>query len=414
MTFLEKSFLSFDKNKVLFFISHMVYNFGLFILTIIAAKLTGPENWGLITLFSLIATYSSIFTLGINNGMGIMLPISIGKKNSIMSTNIAITSRRILLFSFIPIGLVQISLIIFLDLPLLMFIVLYIFTISVQLLTYFKFFLRSHQSFKIFSYAYLFQTVLLMFGIFILQKGFNYLIILSISNFITILFIWKKIKNINSNWEIEKKTIYRIIKIGFPIMMAGIVGELLLSTDRLIISFFLSNSELGQYGFGSNFFKGIRIIGIAISTIALPKIATSYSNKDLSKMIYYARIQQWISFLFMALASIITGLFIFYLVPTLLPEYSKSINLSLILLIASTLLPLSLYPNILNVIGKQKLYLKIQLFIIFLNLFCSTTFIILGYGIDGVAVGSLLSMIFYVILIRYLGSKSIKNLSFNF
>ena len=57
----------------------MSFNIFFFIFTISAAKLLGPENWGLITLLSLFtfgATYlSSLFTFGVSNGMGILIRI---------------------------------------------------------------------------------------------------------------------------------------------------------------------------------------------------------------------------------------------------------------------------------------------------------------------------------------------------
>ena len=96
--------------------------------------------------------------------------------------------------------------------------------------------------------------------------------------------------------------------------------------------------------------------------------------------------------------------------PLFMPDYVRSLNLIIILLIVASLLPLSKYANILNVIGKQGLYLKAQIFIILTNIIFSITLIHLGYGTEGVAIASLLSMILYVSLIRYLGSRAIKNL----
>ena len=95
-----------------------------------------------------------------------------------------------------------------------------------------------------------------------------------------------------------------------------------------------------------------------------------------------------------------------------MPNFLESINISIILLFVATILPLSFYPSILNIIGKQKLYLFTQIFIIVFNLTISSIFIILGYGIEGVAFGSLISMIFYIIMIRYFGIRALKKLKF--
>ena len=87
------------KERLFFFINHILYNLVLFIVAIIAAKIAGPEKWGLITLLMLVATYSGFLTLGINNGMGIALPLAIGKNDNsnikkIKSTAVIINTAR--------------------------------------------------------------------------------------------------------------------------------------------------------------------------------------------------------------------------------------------------------------------------------------------------------------------------------
>ena len=405
-------FLSMEKSRVLFFISHLIYNTILFIFTILIAKLLGPEKWGEITLFSLIATYSGIFTLGINNGMGITLPINIGKKDDLFCKKVLSSSKTSLVLSFIPIILFQFILLNYLNFSLNEVFILFFFTVSIQILSYFKIFLRSYELFKVFSYTYFIQTFSLFFGFLILKENPNYLIILTFANLSASAFVGLNKFYVKSEWKIDKAIFIKIFHIGLPVMMAGIVGELLLSIDRLVISIFLDNYQLGLYGFSSNFFKGIRIIGIAVSIITLPRIAKSYAKKNKNQMLYHAKIQQWLSFALMLIASSISGILIFNYVPILMPNFLESINISIVLLIVATILPLSFYPNILNIIGKQKFYLFTQIFIIVFNLTISSIFIILGYGIEGVAFGSLISMILYIIMIRYFGIRALKKLKF--
>jgi O-antigen/teichoic acid export membrane protein len=193
-------------------------------------------------------------------------------------------------------------------------------------------------------------------------------------------------------------------------MTAGIVGELLLSVDRILISIFLEDIQLGYYGFSSNFFKGVRIIGVAVSMMVLPRIVKSFAKQDYQQMLRYSVIQQWSSFGLMGIASIITGICLYYMIPMFMPEFESSLRVSYILLGVATLIPLAFYPHILNTIGKQKVYLMTQIFGIGLNVIISTSFIYLGYGIDGVALGSLISMVAYVVLIRYLGRNVVHHL----
>ena len=350
-----------------------------------------------------------MFTFGVSNGMGILLPIALGKDQK-EENYIVQNAFWCLVFSFIIVGLVQIFFIIKVKIPLSYFLFLVTYTFSIQLLNFLKVYLRSHQNFTLFSYAYFFQTMFLLMGFYLIKININYLMILSLINLFTVIFVYSRIEKKKQKWSINKKQIIGLIKVGFPIMIAGIVGELLLSIDRLIISYFFNNIELGLYGFASNFFKGVRVIGVAISIITLPKIATSYSKGDFKSMLYFARAQQWVSFALMIISSVIAILIAFKFFPIFLPEYLRSVNLIIILLFVASLLPLSKYANILNVIGKQGLYLKAQIFIILTNNIFSITLIYLGYGIEGVAIASILSMILYVSLIRYLGSRAIKSL----
>ena len=397
------------KERLFFFISHILYNIVLFIVAIIAAKIAGPEKWGLITLLMLVATYSGFLTLGINNGMGITLPLAIGKNDDSNILKIKSTVFTALFITLIPIGISQFILIYYWQKPLIDWVILFGFTLSFQLLTYFKIQLRSYENFKLFTLAYFVQIISLSIGLLGLIQGCHYLVIVGLGNLIAGLFIWLKI-NVKPSFQIHKKSLIQILKIGLPVMTAGIVGELLLSVDRILISIFLEDIQLGYYGFSSNFFKGVRIIGVAVSIITLPRIVKSFAKQDYQQMLRYSVIQQWSSLGLMGIASIITAISLYYLVPIFMPEFESSLRVSYILLGVATLIPLGFYPHILNTIGKQKVYLITQIFGIGLNVIISTSFIYLGYGIDGVALGSLISMVAYVILIRYLGSNAVHHL----
>ena len=176
----------------------MSFNIFFFIFTISAAKLLGPENWGLITLLSLFATYSSMFTFGVSNGMGILLPIALGKDQK-KENYIVQNAFWCLVFSFIIIGLVQIFFIIKVKIPLSYFLFLVAYTFSIQLLNFLKVYLRSHQNFTLFSYAYFFQTMFLLMGFYLIKININYLMILSLINLFTVIFIYSRIKKRSKN-----------------------------------------------------------------------------------------------------------------------------------------------------------------------------------------------------------------------
>ena len=398
---------SIGKNRLFFFISHLLYNLFLFIISIIAAKLSGPKEWGVITLLLLLSTYSSLFTLGINNGLGIKLPLVLGQKKYLNALEIQSIGFTALFLTLLPIGFAQFIFTYFWNKPISVWLILFSYTFSFQILTYLKIQLRSYEYFGLFSVAYIFQTLSISIGILGLIKGYHYLIITSIGNLIASLFIWIKLPE-KPSIKFNLKSTIVLIQIGFPIMMAGIVGELLLSVDRILISIVFDDIQLGYYGFSANLFKGIRVIGIAISMLILPLIVKSYAIKEYSNMLKYAKIQQWYSFILMASASLIIGILSYNLIPDFFPEYKNSIFSNFILMGVASLLPFSFYPNILNTIGQQKFYLLAQLFGILMNIIISSIFILLGFGINGIATASFISMVCYVVFIRKLGKKALK------
>lgn len=401
-----------QKERIYFFISHILYNALILIVSIIAAKVSGPEKWGLITLFLLISTYSSFLTLGVNNGMGIVLPYALGKNNNSDINHVESTTFTILLATLIPIGIVQFLIIKFLDESLLNWIKLFGYTISFQLITYLRIKLRSHENFKLFTLAYLFQIISISFGVFALIQKYDYLIIIGLGNIISVIFIFMKFKK-RIKMTMHMESLNKILKIGFPVMAAGIIGELLLSIDRLIISIFFDSNQLGYYGISSIFFKSIRIIGVAISMMTLPLIVKSFAKKEYNKMLNYSKIQQWFSFGIMGICSIFIGIGQSYFIPHFMPDFKSSISTSYILLTAVSILPLSLYPHILNTVGQQKIYLLAQTIAIGLNILISLAFVYGGLQINSIALASLISIVSYILIIRYLGKKAFNQLIIN-
>ena len=395
------------KKRFHFFLAHLLYNLFLFILSIVGAKTSRPEEWGIITLLLLLSTYSGLLTFGINNGLGIILPYKLGEskiKDAKETQAVAFTS---LFLSLFPIGLIQYLFIFLQGHDIILWFLLFGYTFSFQILTYFKVKLRSYENFGLFSLAYIIQTLSISFGVLGLIKGYNYLTVTSIANFLTAIFIWIQLPK-SIYFELRFKTSYKLIKRGFPIMLAGIIGELLLSVDRILISIFFDDLQLGYYGLSANLFKGIRVIGIAISMIALPLIVKAFATRNYSAMLRYAKNQQWISALVMASSSLLLALFTYHFIPRFLPEYEKALVPGFILMVVASILPFGFYPNILNTIGKQKVYLSAQVFGIVMNIIFSSIFISLGYGINGVATGSCFAMFCYIMLIRYLGKNTIK------
>jgi Na+-driven multidrug efflux pump len=115
----------------------------------------------------------------------------------------------------------------------------------------------------------------------------------------------------------------------------------------------------------------------------------------------------------MGISSIFIGIGQSYFIPHFMPDFKSSISTSYILLTAVSILPLSLYPHILNTIGQQKIYLLAQTIAIGLNILISLAFVYGGLQINSIALASLISIVFYILIIRYLGKKAFNQIIIN-
>ena len=186
------------------------------------------------------------------------------------------------------------------------------------------------------------------------------------------------------------KELKRLLKIGFPIIFGVILLTFFNSQDRILIVRYLDTQQLGYYALALTFSKFLLIIQNGVYSVLEPKIYRLYGETgevgDLKKIV-------WEPILIMTLLyPLILGiayLSVPYVIHILLPKYLPSLICIKIMILGSFFFIYTEgFYTFIVAINRQGLIVKITglgiLFSIALNYF----FIQLGWGIEGVALGT--------------------------
>ena len=160
--------------------------------------------------------------------------------------------------------------------------------------------------------------LLITFSFFIEIKLNTVLILLSISFLFPAFFSWRSALPINLKWS--KEPAVKSFRFGIKIMLANLVQLLNYRADILLISFFLSQTEVGWYYVCVIIGERLLILTQATSTILLPSASGSEEQREKTPIL--SRLNSALVFL----ASFVIGVSAYWLVPFLFSEeYSKSV-----------------------------------------------------------------------------------------
>lgn len=211
-------------------------------------------------------------------------------------------------------------------------------------------------------------------------------------------------------FKIDIMKLKYLIYIGFPILFLVIADLILKSTDRFIILKFLSTKDLGLFSLGFIIFSPFMMIFNACNSVFYPKIAKAYGENIDIRII----LENYIIKPLMILAipgAIVLAILLFtlpLLVKGFLPTYQQGIVSAQILIIGLFFYGLAGLPgNLFLANGKQMIRVFLLIVAILLNIIFSFLFLKMGYGIEGVALGSALSyLVLFLVIIFLLGKET--------
>jgi len=392
----------------LFSASTIVYQLSRLAVSLIVARWTGPEQFGIWNALQLVLLYGVIITLGVPNGMNRDVPFLIGQGDLFAAQRIANLSFWLVLLLNTAVGLFMSMAGLILNQPLSHVLsAMGILFVTWQVYQYFQLRLKCYMRFRLMSLQQFVFALLL--PVFALPLAYEW----GVSGFIigqAIAALWVCLLIVF--WDPLKITFYwnwrdfrNLVKSGFPIMVAGLLYGLLVSVDRWVITNFLGMEALGHYTLAILCLGVLSLLPAVVTQQMYPRMAFLFGQTRNKRALLPLITRQSL----MGTAVTIPILVVVYvvlpfLVDWYMPAYRPGIEPARILLVGLGFIPLAGgVGNFLNTVGKQGYYLAVQAGAVFINLCLDVLFVKLGWGLNGVALGAAISYVLYTIILIIVG-----------
>lgn len=276
------------REYLFFVISALFFNGGRYIIEFLAAIKLGPTEYGVWATMLLVITYFGNIHFGILNALNREIPFYRAKGDdcfvqTIKAAGLKTVVIMILLFFLCAMAYGGISHNKSVHIETL--IALTLFFSALQVYQFFQNILRSE----------------IMFNAASIQQGITGIIIVSIT--LPCLFIWK-LNGLMVGYalsylvgafflrgfdivsilgiKINTQLLYRLIKIGFPIMIVGFLYAVITSVDRWMVVAWLGKEEMGYYSFAYNIFMGGMLFLNLLATQFYPRLCAIYGTSGSS------------------------------------------------------------------------------------------------------------------------------------
>jgi O-antigen/teichoic acid export membrane protein len=387
---------------------------------LVTAKILGPENLGFIAMLGLIVSYGALFQAGITDGIGLKVPLLIGQKKyqeAEIYVNKGFGGVMTIVSSMAFIFLVAAFLVIDDDLVLFGIVANSICLLIFQVHQYYEAKARLFYNFREVFYS---QNILAISQFIFTVTATYYLGIIGV--FISILFIYipsiiyLKFKNkeiVHFKWDFE--TNIELIKLGFPILILGLIVTLFTTVDKWFILTSYGVEKLGYYSV---------IIGLAAMVSMVPNkfgsLLKQYLIEAAGTKCSAKRMWEFASSLLLIVLLLLIPLvaaashFTHFLISAYLTQFALSLPLIDILLLSvyvSTIF--SFCAAFLIALGQRVLILKVQFLGLVMAVLFNAVAVYLDSGLFGIAVATLGANLFlniFILFCVYSAGVDIKNM----
>ncbi len=212
-----------------------------------------------------------------------------------------------------------------------------------------------------------------------------------------------------------------LIKVGIPLFLFGVFDQVFGTIDRLVIVNWLSREDLGYYTLGFSFATSSLVLLNAFTYIAYPeflgKLRLKSSEEVEVNRVLRSVLEQTVTFSGVVVGLGIAGMVVVDPVVTwLLPQYQRSIGLYRILMIGLLAQRVAYFASTLLVANRrQVLLMGLLAASVPVSLGISVTALRLGFGLEGVATASAVSLTFYAVCtivaaLRSVGGLTMENM----
>jgi O-antigen/teichoic acid export membrane protein len=200
----------------------------------------------------------------------------------------------------------------------------------------------------------------------------------------------------------DRAVMVRLAVVGLPIMTAGLLFGVLTTLDRWLVLSMIGLTAVGYYGIVGVVMSGLLLVPNVLGQQFYPRIAFAHGQGASGPaLLRIAKEQSLIA------GSVVAGIAVFVAVaaivgiPWLLHDYTEAIAPLLVSLAGLVVFGFgSGYGNLLNAVRAHRLYLSIQAIAVVTNFGLAVTLVSLGFGLVGVALGVSTSMAFYSLMLR--------------
>lgn len=366
-------------------------------------KLLSPELYGLWSILNVIPTYASYGNFGSYDMMRYKIPYHEARKEHQRSREVegSVFYGSLYISSFITAVLVVISLTGKFDL-----------TVKAGLLTmaslvilqwyYDNYLLRlkAYQNFRLLAYTLILKaTVTLSFSAILIYLLSIYGAFLSSIVSVAAIIIYLKIKfPPDSRSGFHPLVFKELIRQGLPIMVYNFSAILMGTSDRIVVSYFLGNEQLGYYGIAIMVFGFIRQIPGTAREVIEPRLMQDMNENSEEQNLREYLFKPLINTAYFM--PLLVGPLVFILpvlIPLLLPKYISGIRATQIIIFSCYFLSMVYVTRgIIVANGWQLKAAALMVSVLLFNIGLSIVLIRAGMGINGVALSGSIS---YLVLL---------------
>lgn len=393
-----------------------------FLRTFIIARVLGPALFGNWNILMVIFTYGNYSHLGFLDGMNKYIPLLRGKadlKNAEHIKDVTFwivvlaTATFCLVLVILALTVKQVATVMPFNLGLLILVAV---IVLAQLFAMLTSLLRIDKKFSLMAASPFLLSLFFLLAVLLLfrfydNKLYGALLSMALSYLLVNLYIMYKGRYaFRPIWDFS--AVKNIFWIGLPVIIIQITYGFFVSIDRWMIIGFIDQLHVGYYGLGitmSNFlFGAFSMVAFTTYPTMLEMFGRTGDHGASQKLIEQS------SLALGYVLAVICPLCCFcipFLVAYFLPAYLPGIFSAVVLSLGAYFLSLTtIFGNYLVSVNKQWDVLKIQAVTIILCLALDFLFIKFGWGINGVAVATVLAYFFYSLFIT---SKVMRYFSFS-
>lgn len=388
----------------LFLGGNVYYQGARFVVYLVAARLLGPDLYGLWNALLLLLTNSVMYGhLGVVNAMTREIPYNEGRGAGAENPEVASTgfTAAVLSALLIAAGTMAVSLIGSHDAATALGLRLVALLLVLEALhQFFDQLLRAYARFRTVALVQIVLGTLLLVGVtgLTIASGFEGFLWAHVAAFAVVVLVLRMRAPLVPTLRWNRARTVALARIGFPIMMAGFAYGMLTSLDRLMVLGFLGREQLGYYSLAFMAYGTMMLIPRSVSQMVYPRMAREFGRtKDpgaLRDLVY--RPLRWLAMIMvpvLAVALVAAP----YFVRWFLPQYAPGIPALRITIVSVFFLSfMGGFGNFLTTVHRQKLYLSVIVGALVVNLGLNWAVLAAGLGITGVAAATLITQVAFV------------------